>query len=177
MEIQKIIILIVIAITYLIWNIVNEVNVNHFFNTRDIKYVTKWHKADALFRIILFPLAVIGIMGFVSIGLKIFATIVVLYRPLFNLGFNYYRNKEIFKELTFKEKMNVLLYLSEYSIIDSALIKANNWLYKIIDNFSRWLYKVSKNRFDIEFNVKFQYFNLILIIIEVLIVFLIWLLI
>jgi phage pi2 protein 07 len=174
MENYQIVILAVIPIIYIVWNIVNEVNVSHFWNTGDVRYVDKWHKRDSVKRILLFPLIVLGIAGLHPIGLKIFATAVILYRPIFNLGFNYYRNKDTFKRLNTKERVNVLLYLSEYSVIDSLLIKANNWLYKNIDKFSRWLFKVSKDRFYIKFNVKFQYFNLVLIIVEVLIAASIW---
>lgn len=159
METWQIILIILTPIIILSWNVANEVSVLNFWNTRDPEYLKRWHFYDSVLRIILFPIIIFGIGTFNWTTVKILATCGGLYRPFFNTFFNLYSRKDVFNKVGFKEKVHILLYLSQHSSIDNIIIKLSAWISKKLKR-----------------NVSFEMLNLIIIILEIFLSILIWLL-
>jgi len=154
----------IIAFLFLIWNILNEVAVNQYMQTEDKKYLNQWHTYDAIFRVILFPLITIAVGDFNITTVKILLTIFILYRPLFNIGFNIWRVKVKKEKLTFAK----IFYLSEYSKIDNLIIKFSEWLNKILNKIAN---KINKK---IKINISYTIINLIICVIEITLSILLW---
>lgn len=121
-------IVILITLSFLVYNILNEAVVLEFFNTRNLALIPQWHLYDAIFRAVFFPIIVFSLMGFTFIAFKVIICIGIFYHFGFNMLLNYWRRRKEWKLFPFKEKIQILLYLSEGSIIDNAIIKFAYWL-------------------------------------------------
>lgn len=153
METKEIILISIIPFLFLVWNILNEVAVNKYMQTEDKKYLSNWHLYDSIFRILLFPIVVFIMGDFNMTSIKILLTIFVLYRPLFNMGFNTWRAKVNKVKITF----DLIFYLSAFSKIDNLIIRFTDW-------FHIWKFRFKK----------YQIVNLIITLIEIAVSILIW---
>ena len=166
MEIKVIAILVTILIL-IFWNVLNEVTIVRFWNTRKIEYIKVWHKLDAILRIYLVPFIIISLIGFSYISFKLILTVGILYRPIFNTLFNYFSRKETFYNTNSSvTKLYILLYLSENSYIDSIIINFSNYLAerKVFKYLSKYKY----------LSINYYKVNLLIIIIEITTSILLW---
>ena len=156
--------LILLSLSFLIWNILNETAVLNFFNTKDLKYLIEWHLYDAVLRSILIPAIILYPLGVTWISIRICISVGLFYHYGFNTLINYWRKRKEWKTFNNKERIQILLYLSPGSKIDNATINFSIWL-------SEKISKIRKKKVTIDY----RNINFIIILIEITITILLWL--
>jgi hypothetical protein len=74
-----------VFISFLIWNIFNEV----LINISDPTYNRKWHTYDSIFRVVLFSIIAIDKFGFTIYTGQVVLASLFIYHILFDIGYNY----------------------------------------------------------------------------------------